>query len=52
LAKLKLSPVNITRSYGIMPVQSIRNGALIIKSNEDFWALQSPREESEYLNSR
>jgi len=52
LAKLKLSPVNNTRSYGIMPVQSIRNGALIIKRNEDFWALQSPREEREYLKNR
>jgi hypothetical protein len=47
-----LTPVNISRSYGIMPVQSIRNGALIIKFNEYFWTLQSPREETEYLKNR
>jgi hypothetical protein len=52
LAKLKLSPVKNTRSFAIMPVQSVRNGALIIKRNEDFWALQSPREEREYLKNR
>ena len=52
LAKLQLSPGNLSRSYGIMPVQSIRNGALIIKRNESFWALQSPREEREYLKNR
>jgi hypothetical protein len=52
LAKLKLSPVHNSRGYGIMPIQSIRNGALIIKRNEYFWALQSPREEREYLKNR
>ena len=52
LAKLQLSPGNLSRSYGIMPVQSIRNGALIIKRSESFWALQSPREEREYLKNR
>ena len=51
LAKLKLSPGNITRSYGIMPAHSIRNGALIMKRNEYYWALQSPREEAEYLQN-
>ncbi len=50
LAKLKLSPANNTRSYGIMPAGSIRNGALILKTNDHYWALQSPREDAEYVN--
>ncbi len=48
LAELKVSPVAITRSYGIMPIQSIVNGALILRVNEQYWALQSPREQAEY----
>jgi hypothetical protein len=52
LAELKLSPVAITRSYGIMPIQSIVNGALIIRVNEQYWALQSPREQAEYLQNK
>jgi hypothetical protein len=34
-----------------MPAHSIRNGALIMKRNEYYWALQSPREEEEYLKN-
>ncbi len=52
LAELKLSPVAITRSYGIMPIQSIVNGALIIRVNEQYWALQSPREQAEFLQNQ
>ena len=49
LAKLKLSPANNSRSYGIMPAASIRNGALILHRNDHYWALQSPREDAEYV---
>lgn len=51
LAKLKLSPVANSRSYGIMPISSIENGALIIRMNDHYWALQSPREQAEYLKN-
>ena len=51
LAKLKLSPVAMSRSYGIMPISSIENGALIIRMNDHYWALQSPREQTEYLKN-
>ena len=52
LAKLKLAPVANTRSYGIMPASSIVNGTLILRMNEHYWALQSPREQAEYLQNK
>ena len=53
LAKLKLSPANNSHSsYGIMPAGSIRNGALILHRNDHYWALQSPREDLEYVGGR
>ena len=52
LAKLKLSPANNSRSYGIMPAGSIRNGALILHRNDHYWALRSPREDAEYVGGR
>ncbi len=51
LAKLKLSPIANSRSYGIMPISSIVNGALIIRMDDHYWALQSPREQAEYLRN-
>jgi len=51
LAAIKLAPKVNTRSYGIMPVQSIVNGALILRTNELYWAFQSPREQAEYLHN-
>ena len=52
LAKFKLAPVANTRSYSIMPTSSIVNGTLIIRMNEHYWALQSPREQAEYLQNK
>ena len=52
LAKRKLAPVANTRSYGIMPASSIVNGTLILRMNEHYWALQSPREQAEYLQNK
>ena len=52
LAKLKLAPVANTRSYGIMPASSIVNGTLILRMNEHYWAMQSPREKAEYLQKK
>lgn len=51
LAKLKLASIANSRSYGIMPISSIVNGALIVRMNEHYWALQSPREQAEYLQN-
>jgi len=51
LAAIKLAPKSNTRSYGIMPVKSIVNGALIIRMDEQHWAFQSPREQAEYLHN-
>jgi hypothetical protein len=35
-----------------MPIQSIVNGALIIRVKEQYWAFQSPREQAEYLQNK
>ena len=51
LAKLKLAPVANTRSYSIMPTSSIVNGTLILRMNDHYWAMQSPREQAEYLQN-
>jgi len=49
LAKLKLASIANSRSYGIMPISSIVNGALIVRMEEHYWAMQSTREQAEYL---
>ena len=51
LAKLKLASIANTRSYGIMPISSIVNGALIVRMKEHYWAMQSTREQAEYLQN-
>ncbi len=48
-AQIKLAPIAI--SYGIMPANSILNGALIIRMNDQYWAMRSPREKAEYLHN-
>ncbi len=40
-----------SRSYGIMPISSIVNGALIVRMEEHYWAMQSTREQAEYLQN-
>ena len=49
LAPLKLAPETLTGSYSIMPAHAILNGALIVPRKNKFWAMQSPREEEQYL---
>ena len=51
LAKLKLASIANSRSYGIMPISSIVNGALIVRMKEHYWAMQSTREQAEYLQN-
>ncbi len=51
LAKLQLASIANSRSYGIMPISSIVNGALIVRMKKHYWAIQSPREQAEYLQN-
>ena len=48
LAKLKLADEKQTKSFDIMPVNSILNGALVVTMGDHAWAMQSTREASEY----
>jgi hypothetical protein len=48
LVQLELRPQNVTKSYSVMPISSIVNGALIITSENKLWVLLSPRESIAY----
>jgi hypothetical protein len=48
LVQLVLRPPNVTRSYSIMPITSIVNGAIITCSENKLWVLLSPRETFAY----
>ena len=48
LPMLKLEDEKNTRSYDIMPVNSIVNGALLVTMGNHAWAMMSPREIAEY----
>lgn len=55
LARLRLEPPDQTKSYDVVPVDSIINGALLVPTGTtDHWALMSPREQAAYaaMNSR
>ena len=49
LAPLTLAHEGLPSSYSIMPAHAILNGALIVPHKDQFWALQSPREQEQYL---
>ena len=48
LVQLVLRPPNVTKSYSIMPITCIVNGAIITSSENKLWVLLSPRETSAY----
>jgi hypothetical protein len=48
LVQLVLRPPNVTRSYSIMPINSIVNGAIITRSEDRLWVLLSQRETFTY----
>ncbi len=49
LAQMELRPhPGITKSYSVMPITSIVNGALITRFENKFWVLLSPRETNAY----
>ena len=48
LPRLKLRPPNQPRSYSVMPISYIHNGALMIESGAHYYAIMSPREQKEH----
>ena len=44
----KLAPNENTKSYSILPISCIVNGALIVPGGGRFWALLSPKEHKRY----
>ena len=48
LPQLQLRPPGITKSYSVMPVTSIINGAIITRAENKYWVLLSPRESLAY----
>jgi hypothetical protein len=48
LPQLQLRPPGITKSYSVMPVTSIINGAIITRTENKYWVLLSPRESLAY----
>ena len=51
LVRLKLAPEHLTRSYSVMPIECILNGACILPCGSFLYAVQSPREEAAYRNA-
>ena len=51
LPVLKLEEDKHTKSFDIMPVNSIVNGALLVTMSDHAWAMMSPREIAEYTLS-
>lgn len=52
LPHLRLDPADQTKSYDALPVDAIRNGALLVPGLSDqpdgeFWAMESTRERAE-----
>jgi hypothetical protein len=49
MPRLKEACPTAPASYGIMNVEALLNGALLIPNGDIFFALQSPREKDVYL---
>ena len=52
LASLTLADEHRTKSFDIVPVNSIANGVLVITMGDKAWAMLSPREAVEYRACR
>jgi hypothetical protein len=52
LTALDITRENKSKSYNVLPAECIINGALLVKCNGAFWAVQSPREEMAYARNR
>lgn len=51
LTALDITPEDRSSSYSVLPAYCIINGALLVKCNGAFWAVQSPREEMAYASN-
>ena len=51
LPSLNLAHEEQTKSYSVLPVDCIINGAVLIKCKGTYWAVQSPREEMAYARN-
>ena len=51
LVQVVLRPANDLKSYSLMPLTSIVNGALIVESEKKRWVLFSPREADAYKHT-
>jgi hypothetical protein len=51
LPALELTPGHLAKSFSVLPIDCIINGALLIKCKGTFWAVQSPREEQAYIRT-
>ena len=49
LAPLKMSPPGLNKSYSVLPVSAIMNGAQIVKANGKLLCSLSPREEKSHI---
>jgi hypothetical protein len=52
LVALELARDDRTASYSILPEKCILNGSVLIKSEDTYWAVQSPREEFAYARNQ
>ena len=48
LPHLRLADPFLTKSYDVLPVNCILNGALLVPHGKEHWALMSPREHAAY----
>ena len=48
LPHLRMSDPLKTRSYDVLPIGCVVNGALMVPNGKDHWALMSPREHAAY----
>ena len=51
LPEMVLRPPGVPKSYSVMPINSIVNGAIITRSENQLWVLLSPREAKAYENT-
>ena len=51
LPALRLASAKMVNSYSVLPAHCVVNGALLIKCGGTTWAVQSPREEVQYIRA-
>ena len=49
--RLQLYPPDEIRSFGVMPADSVINGAYIVQTVGYYWVVQSPREGATYIEA-